>query len=655
MEEHESQREVTSEEQTPESQHVEGQPDTAQSVKTMLALLGLVSPLPESQGLSSEARLTNIMEILQHSERTEKIANLQTLVQQAEAVYLPALHMALHDTDEAVRATAVGVIGALKEKVPLDLLLETLHDTAWYVRACTIHELGCQIERAPLLPLIEVLHDEDESVRAEAVWALGQLKEHAPEILLDTLHDHSWLVREAAEQILQERVAKAIENTSPGEEHQLIEFTSPLHKTTEIPTKLPDTGPLTKYTRLLKAKESRKRQNDQPDMVNSQSHQEQKTAKDQVIIPSSKLSKRRQKNFEGNKYIGNIGAAALVAVLLIGLLAGWYTLNPRFHTTSVASLGGLRCVLHPNSNDNSNVLTWSPDNSTNTERRLAVAGAEGTVEIYTAKLCQHLTTYHLARGTRILALKWLVDGLRLVTLTTSGNLQVIQENENNQSTLLLAINVLKYTSIPQVIWSKDGQKLAISLGGHTVQIWNIQKRSSISLASAYGQVSAIGWSPDNVDIAIAATDGLNNNPGIQIFSVVSKKTTAYDIPASDKVTALAWSADGQNLIFYERNNVLNRWNKETQSIFSLNPVTYTTLQQVAAFNTALAWSPDNTRIVVSTANGLQIWNALTAQMLGLIPGSEEGVQLNQLIWSSDDRYLADTSADGSVQVWTLGT
>jgi hypothetical protein len=646
MEYNESQRDVTPDtpENKPLSQNVDEMSVAAAPVKNIMAALGLVPPLPSSPGQSFDELLLSL-----HSpDRSLRIATVRTLAYPRDALPLVALQQALHHEDEAVRAAAVGVIGSWKENAPIELLLQSLHDSAWYVRACAAHELGLQIARAPLLPLIEAMHDIDESVRAEAVWALSMLQEHTPEVLLDALHDPSWLVREAAKHIMQQRIEQAID-TTVSEEHELPEALSALPEEallhpshTTLNARLPNTGPLT-----------------QPMSLDAESPGTQR--QDPLLLPAedvwSRPRKRRSREqghvLQKRQPNNHLFEKLLAAILILGLGLGWYSLNQLFHQSSSASQGTFTCVFHPGSNPPGNVMAWSPNKSPAASALLAVAVAGGKIEIYDADTCRHITEYQPSGV--ILAMQWITEGLRVAVLTTNGHLEILQENENVPSQLLLDLSSSSATSTarPLLAWSEDGHHIAVNWGDNMVRIWSLSEKNILlaTYQGSYGPISALALSPYGTEIAVAAFDSTNLSWPVDIWSVTNQApVTTVGIYASARIATMAWSQDAKILLCYDQSNLVTRWNQSLGPV-SLSTTDYIHLQQPISLSWALAWAPDNTRFVMTTTADMQIRNATTDSLLATIP--DEIGQINQLSWSLNGKYIASASISGTVQLWDV--
>jgi len=144
-------------------------------------------------------------------------------------------------------------------------------------------------------------------------------------------------------------------------------------------------------------------------------------------------------------------------------------------------------------------------------------------------------------------------------------------------------------------------------------------------------------------------------------------TTFHDITlngSSTPVDALAWSPDGNYIASGSINGYVRVWN----AITTANTTTYSYIQ-VASFKidspprahfflTFLAWSPDNTDLVLGTSNTnadegtLQIWNAMTGTVSFNKPYN---YGIFAVAWSPDGTHLAwgDVKGNTYISNWNV--
>jgi len=175
------------------------------------------------------------------------------------------------------------------------------------------------------------------------------------------------------------------------------------------------------------------------------------------------------------------------------------------------------------------------------------------------------------------------------------------------------------------------------------------RTTSISPASSDG-FSALSWSPDSQQVA-ASTQGK-----VWIWGATSSaQPFVFDPQTGSGPVVLAWSPGAPRLaVGSSRVQVIDPGNgvvKFTDPALASDPA-----GDGAARVTALAWSPDGTRLAVAAhdpvvGNVVNIWNVQIGRQPGYIfTGQSAGEAISSLSWSSDGRYVA--SANGqSVQMW----
>ena len=214
-----------------------------------------------------------------------------------------------------------------------------------------------------------------------------------------------------------------------------------------------------------------------------------------------------------------------------------------------------------------------------------------------------------------------------------GNLE---ENENI---------VEKYVS--SLIWSNEGDKLAVghSLGG--VEIYDINKKKLISNYNGHkGRVGVVSWngniiSSGSKDCNIITRDirCKNNNENIII------KFLGH----TQEVCGLKWSFDGSQLASGGNDNNLMIWN-----LHSTKPIMCNNSHLAAV--KAIAWSPHQHNILVSgggTADRtIRFWNTTTFEN---IIKYDTGSQVCNLVFSKTSNELISTHGFSlnQINVWKL--
>ena len=214
-----------------------------------------------------------------------------------------------------------------------------------------------------------------------------------------------------------------------------------------------------------------------------------------------------------------------------------------------------------------------------------------------------------------------------------GNLE---ENENI---------VEKYVS--SLIWSNEGDKLAVghSLGG--VEIYDINKKKLISNYNGHkGRVGVVSWngniiSSGSKDCNIITRDiRCKNN---------SENIIIKFLGHTQEVCGLKWSFDGSQLASGGNDNNLMIWN-----LHSTKPIMCNNSHLAAV--KAIAWSPHQHNILVSgggTADRtIRFWNTTTFEN---IIKYDTGSQVCNLVFSKTSNELISTHGFSlnQINVWKL--
>lgn len=194
--------------------------------------------------------------------------------------------------------------------------------------------------------------------------------------------------------------------------------------------------------------------------------------------------------------------------------------------------------------------------------------------------------------------------------------------------------------ITALAWSPDSTRIAASSNDKTVYIWSTINRKVLFIYYAPGPVAALAWSPDGNQIA-SVSQGT-----VQVWNALSGASTLIYRGQQSPITSVAWSPDGQTIASGAADGSAQTWDAATGKTIA----TYTSPQSNAI--TTLAWSPDSQYLVTASAsaNGgaIQVWQAATGSVVLTYQGQESG---SAVAWSPDGTRIA--SSDGrTVQVWT---
>ncbi len=159
-----------------------------------------------------------------------------------------------------------------------------------------------------------------------------------------------------------------------------------------------------------------------------------------------------------------------------------------------------------------------------------------------------------------------------------------------------------------------------------------------------GPVSALAFSPDAQEIAAASLDR-----SVNIWNIAGQKLFAT-LNAADGVSSVAFTPDGREVVFGERNGVIVIANADAggQIDRSLKPDTAYAWQAIPAV-VSIAVSPDGTRIVSGDDDGsVNIWSTDGKLLHGQKSHSDA---VTTLAFFPDGKTFASGSKDGTVRVW----
>jgi cell division cycle 20-like protein 1 (cofactor of APC complex) len=265
---------------------------------------------------------------------------------------------------------------------------------------------------------------------------------------------------------------------------------------------------------------------------------------------------------------------------------------------------------------------------------------------------KELITSNLIDDFYLNLLDWSSKDQIAVGCTTSV---ILWNNNKTQSEILLnypcrnleeSENVVeKYVS--SLIWSNEGDKLAVGHSLGCVEIYDINKKKLISNYSGHkGRVGVVSWngniiSSGSKDCNIITRDirCKNNNENIIVKFVGH----------SQEVCGLKWSFDGSQLASGGNDNNLMIWN-----LHSTKPIMCNNSHLAAV--KAIAWSPHQHNIL-ATGGGtadrtIRFWNTSTFKN---ILKYDTGSQVCNLVFSKTSNELISTHGFSlnQINVWKL--
>ena len=256
----------------------------------------------------------------------------------------------------------------------------------------------------------------------------------------------------------------------------------------------------------------------------------------------------------------------------------------------------LQTIIYHGHTDEVHAVTWSPDS-----KRIASGSADKTVQVWNAATGDRASTYHGHTDT-VTSVAWSPDGAYIASSSVDGTVRVWDVSSGKISNAYHEHS----DSVNAIGWSPDGKRLASGSSDKTVQIWDaLTGNHAYTYRGHTNTVSCLSWSPDGSRIASGSWDKT-----VQVWNAATGSRyytyNGYNVQAAkyntgkgvlpDLIFFVAWSHNGKRIAavtqVYCGDNcaVMVIWDAETERNFTF-------YQDLPVF--AMAWSPDDTRIVTS--------------------------------------------------------
>ncbi len=278
-------------------------------------------------------------------------------------------------------------------------------------------------------------------------------------------------------------------------------------------------------------------------------------------------------------------------------------------------------------------VVWSPDG-----KRLASVGDKGNIEIWSAETYAELLEIE-GHASRIGSVDWSPDGKQLATGGQDHSVRVWSAATGDQIALLQGHRA----EVWSVQFSPDGKRLASVGDDDTVKVWELSMGDgNRDYSTGQEHVPVVRWSPDGTRLAVGG-DGVKwwSRAGDPDPVVLMKPGQTY-------ATTVTWHPQGTRLAAGCADGKIRVWDTDTAKL--LHTIT---AHPKSSLWILVHWSPDGTQLA-SIRNGsetLQIWDAATgAERLAI---TQEGA--SAFDWSSDGAKLVVGGRTGPVAIWDTAT
>jgi WD40 repeat protein len=265
-------------------------------------------------------------------------------------------------------------------------------------------------------------------------------------------------------------------------------------------------------------------------------------------------------------------------------------------------------------------VDWAPGS------QRVVSGAEDqTVQAWDALTGEHVVSYR-GHTNNVTAVAWSPDGNTIASGSADSTVRTWDVGTGKQK------NVYRGHSadITSLVWSPDSQRIASAALDKTVQIQDAATGSQLYTYRGHtDQVSSVSWSPDGKFIVSGSWDKTvqvwHATTGALLYTYSGYNVKAAETnPAKgvlpDLIFVVAWSHNGKRIAAVTQVYcgdlcaVVLGWDAYTQRNFTF----YT---DTPVF--AIAWSPDDTRLVTSTVVSTQ----------GFPRGAPQDGAYAQIVWA----------------------
>jgi len=195
-------------------------------------------------------------------------------------------------------------------------------------------------------------------------------------------------------------------------------------------------------------------------------------------------------------------------------------------------------------------------------------------------------------------------------------------------------------AVRTVAFSPDGQKLAARFAGGAVVIWDLTTQAPLvtsGLAATNLIIAGLSFWPDADKISFGDADAQGQ---ITVFDFASNTRVATAIRVGARTFRFR---PGTNQVAVATDNRVD--------IFAYPEETPLQAFEVATRIFVLAWSPDGTRLAVSTEDGdVYLWDMVRGSQRIFRGHSEPCIRLT---FSPDGELLASGSRDGTTRLWDV--
>jgi WD40 repeat protein len=299
-------------------------------------------------------------------------------------------------------------------------------------------------------------------------------------------------------------------------------------------------------------------------------------------------------------------------------------------------------------------------------KMLALATAGGAVQLWDLATGKQRLAVGESHVARIEAVDFSPDGRMVATGSGDGHVRLWDAATGAHLRRLVYSGSSR--NLRAVKFSPDGRTVAATghpheeAAGGAVKLWKVETGELLHVFRFPGCGYALSFSPDGKGLAmgpmydsVAPDDEPGSGAPIRLFDLAAGKEIAKLTGHTETVRAVAYSADGRQLISIGEDRSLRVWNVKThkqEREIKVNPATGAAISRDASLAVISSWHPKQT----------ESWNIAEGTSLQAFDHADERVGLEGLALSPDKRFVASNGkatvrgnvfVSDSIRLWTV--